>query len=61
MALIEKHSDRFMIGSDKIGKFGTYKAEIRKYNPLLQALSPATAQRVSQDNLWKVLPVRVKH
>ncbi len=61
VALIEKYPDRFMIGSDKIGKFGTYQSEIRKYNPLLQALTPATAQRVAQDNLWNVLPARVKH
>ena len=61
VALVEKYPDRFMIGSDKIGKFATFKTEIRKYDPLLQALSPATAQRVAQDNLWSLLPAKSKH
>jgi hypothetical protein len=59
VALIEKYPGRFLIGSDKIGKWATYKAEIRKYEPLLKALKPAVAQAVCADNLWKVLPARV--
>jgi predicted TIM-barrel fold metal-dependent hydrolase len=59
VALIEKYPDRFLIGSDKIGAYGTYRAEIRKFDPLLAALKPATAEAIASRNLLQVLPARV--
>ncbi|CAK0847480.1 unnamed protein product [Prorocentrum cordatum] len=55
--VIEKHSDRFMIGSDNTGQFwtpdlkkNTLKGQITKYWPLYEKLSPQAAQRVSCGN-----------
>ena len=39
-----------MIGSDMVGHFTKYTAEIRKYDLLLNALPEETAQRVGHDN-----------
>ncbi len=59
VSLIEKYSDRFLLGSDKTGNFSGYKFEIQKFQPLLNALTPSAAQKIAQDNLWKVLPGKV--
>ena len=54
--LIEKFPTRFMIGSDKVGKFDNYHEEMQKYYVLLDALKPETARRVAHDNFLSVLP-----
>jgi hypothetical protein len=54
--LIEKFSDRFMIGSDKVARFDNLYDEISKFNVLLDALEPATARKVGRDNFLDVLP-----
>ena len=54
--LLEEFPDRFMIGSDKVGKFGNYPAEMQKYYLLLDALKPETAKKVAHDNFLSVLP-----
>ena len=41
---IEEFQERFIIGSDKVGHWGTYGAEISKYDSLLDILKPGTAQ-----------------
>ena len=50
-AVIEKYPDRFMIGSDKVGHWKTYPAEIVKYYDLLDRLAPETAQKLCRDNI----------
>jgi hypothetical protein len=55
VALIEAFPDRFLIGSDKVGRFGNYPGEIRKFDVLLDALKPDTARKVGRDNLAAVL------
>jgi len=56
-ALIEKFPDNFMIGSDKVGRFDTYRREIRKYNRLLGALeNPATVAKLASGNFLRVMP-----
>ena len=59
-SLIEEFPDRFMIGSDKVGHFDTYPHEMQKYYVFLDALKPATAQKVGHDNFLSILPQRVK-
>ena len=59
-ALIERHPDRFMIGTDKVGHFGTYVEEIQKYDLLLDALSPESARSVARENFFRVLPARAR-
>ncbi|MDB5357918.1 MAG: hypothetical protein JWN24_4371 [Phycisphaerales bacterium] len=56
LALIEAFPDRFMIGSDKVGHFADYPHEILKYYPFLDALKPATADKLVRGNLLSVLP-----
>jgi hypothetical protein len=55
-ALIEKHPDNFMIGSDKVGRFDNYRQEIRKYNALLRALKrPTTVEKVARGNFLRIM------
>lgn len=56
--LIEAYPDRFMVGSDKVGRFANYPGEILKYQVLLDALKPETARKVARDNFLSVLPAR---
>ena len=55
VALIERYSDRFLIGSDVTGRFDGYADEIRKYDALLRELSADAAERIGSGNLWDVL------
>ena len=48
--LIEKYPDRIMIGTDKVGHWATYPAEVVKYYELLDKLDPETAKKVTCDN-----------
>lgn len=57
-ALIEKYPDRFIIGSDVVGTFAQYKATIQRYYLVLDALTPATAKKVAQENFLAALPRR---
>jgi len=57
--VIEKYSDRFLIGTDIVGHFmplDKYRSIIRKYDVLLNALTPETAKKVAHDNFFKLLP-----
>ena len=54
-ALIEKYSDRFMIGSDKVGHWETYPDEIGKYYMLLDKLTPGTARKLCRENALSLI------
>lgn len=56
IALIEKFPTRFMIGSDKVGRFANYHEEMQKYYVFLDALKPATVVGVARNNFLNVLP-----
>ncbi len=58
--LIEAYPDRFMIGSDTVGRFAKLPDEIHKYYVLLDALEPATSRKVARDNFLSVLPSRIR-
>lgn len=60
LALIEAFPDRFMIGSDVLGTFAELDRVMRRYDPLLDALEPVTAQRVARENFLDVLPQRIR-
>ena len=53
--LIEKHPDRFMIGSDKVGHWETYPAEILRYSKLLDQLKPETAEKLCRTNILSLV------
>jgi len=58
-ALVAKHPDRFMIGTDKIGHWDTY--DIQKYDIFLDTLPASTARKVAKDNfLNHILPQSVR-
>ena len=50
-ALIEKYSDRFMIGSDVVGHWSRYPIEITKYYLILDKLRPETAEKLCRKNI----------
>lgn len=54
-ALIEKHPDRFMIGSDIVGHWAGYEKEIKKYYLLLDRLKPETAGKICRKNILSLL------
>ena len=54
-ALIEKYSDRFMIGSDKVGHWAEYPQEIVKYYVLLDKLRPETAAKLCRENILSII------
>jgi hypothetical protein len=57
--LFEEFPDRFMIGSDKVAKFGDYSSQIVKYDILLDQLKPETAKKIGRENFLAVLRNRI--
>ena len=53
--LIEKHPDRFLLGTDKVGHWSTYPAEVTKYYKLLDKLSPETARKLCRENVLSLI------
>ena len=60
LKLVKNFSDRFMIGSDAVGKYENYAFNIRKYYTLLDELPEKMARKVAKDNYISVLPKRVR-
>ena len=59
-ALLEKHPDRFLIGSDKVGHWATYTGEITKYHALLDLLNENTRQKACSGNIMNLLEQRLR-
>jgi predicted TIM-barrel fold metal-dependent hydrolase len=57
-ALFEKHPDRFLIGSDKVGHWETYPGEITKYHVFLKLLSETTRNKACTKNFLALLEAR---
>ena len=53
--LIEKYSDRFMIGSDKVGHWADYPKDICKYYMLLDRLRPETVAKICKKNALSLI------
>ena len=53
--LIEAHPDRILVGTDKVGHWQTYPAEVVKYYKLLDRLKPATAKKVCSENILSLV------
>lgn len=56
LALFEKYPKRFLIGSDKVGRFHDYAPVMQRYYLLLDAMKPETAKRIAHDNMLDILP-----
>lgn len=53
--LIEKYSDRVLLGTDKVGHWADYPGQIGKYYPLLDQLKPETAEKVCRGNVLSLI------
>jgi predicted TIM-barrel fold metal-dependent hydrolase len=56
LTLIRAHPDRFMIGSDLVGRFGNLGESMHRFDPLLDALDAPVARKLARDNLLAILP-----
>ena len=54
--LVERFPDRFMLGSDVVGRFNKLGKEMRRFDPFLDALPEHVAHKVARDNFLAVLP-----
>jgi predicted TIM-barrel fold metal-dependent hydrolase len=54
--IVEEFPDRFMVGSDKVGKFSNYCDEMQKYYVFIDALKPETRVKFCRDNFLRLLP-----
>ena len=56
--LVERYPERFMLGSDVVGSFGSLGELIHDFRPFLDALPAPVARRVARDNFLAILPAR---
>jgi len=54
--LVEEYPDRFMIGSDVVGRFDSIGKYMHGFDVFLDALPEAVAHKVARDNFLAVLP-----
>jgi hypothetical protein len=53
--LIKRYPDRFMIGSDVVGKVSGISATLRPYDDLLRVLPEAVRRKVAHDTFAKLM------
>lgn len=56
VALVEQYPDRFMVGTDLVGRFDDLAKNIQAFDVFLDALPEDTADRVARTNLLVLLP-----
>jgi predicted TIM-barrel fold metal-dependent hydrolase len=56
LKLVERFPDRFMLGSDVVGRFNKLGKEMRSFDPFLDALPEQVARKVARDNFLSILP-----
>ncbi len=60
LALVARYPERFMLGSDVVGRFDSLGELMRGFDPFLDALPEKVARRVARDNFLDVLPKKVQ-
>lgn len=60
LALVERFPERFMLGSDVVGRFTGLAEQMQGFQPFLDALPEPVAQRVARENFLSVLPKSAK-
>ncbi|WP_457437910.1 amidohydrolase family protein [Pseudomonas sp. TE3786] len=60
LALVKRFPERFMLGSDVVGKFENIGEQMHGFDPFLDALPADVAQNVARENFLKVLPRNLK-
>ncbi|WP_233282029.1 amidohydrolase family protein [Pseudomonas mangiferae] len=58
--LVKRYPERFMLGSDVVGRFDSLGELMHGFDPFLDALPEPLARRVALDNFLDVLPKRVR-
>nr|WP_238474453.1 amidohydrolase family protein [Pseudomonas cavernae] len=58
--LVSRHPERFMLGSDVVGRFDSLGKLMHGFDPFLDALPDAVARKVARDNFLAVLPRKVR-
>ncbi|MGY2228206.1 amidohydrolase family protein [Pseudomonas tolaasii] len=56
LKLVERFPDRFMLGSDVVGRFNKLGKELRRFDPFLDALPEDVSRKVARDNFLAILP-----
>lgn len=56
LALVKRFPERFMLGSDVVGRFGSLGEQLHGFDPFLDALPENVARKVAKDNFLAVLP-----
>ncbi len=56
LALVERFPERFMLGSDVVGRFASLGEQFQGFVPFLDALPEDIAHKVARDNFLAVLP-----
>ncbi|MHA6164531.1 amidohydrolase family protein [Pseudomonas sichuanensis] len=56
LQLVERFPERFMLGSDLVGRFDSLGEQLHGFKPFLDALPEAVANKVARDNFLAVLP-----
>lgn len=54
--VVTRFPERFMLGSDVVGRFGSVGEQMKGFDPFLDALPEAVAHKVARDNFLAVLP-----
>lgn len=60
VALVERFPERFMLGSDVVGRFDKLGQELHSFDPFLDALPVDVAHKVAKDNFLQVLPKKTR-
>lgn len=60
LKLFNDYPDRFVLGSDVVGRFSSIGETLQGFEPVLQALPDHVAQGIAEDNFLKLLPQRNK-
>lgn len=56
LELVERHSTRFMLGSDVVGRFDSLAEGMQAFAVFLDGLSEEVAYQVARDNFLEILP-----
>ncbi|MOA41085.1 Amidohydrolase [compost metagenome] len=56
LRLVERFPERFMLGSDVVGKFGSLGEQMHGFDVFLDALPEDVGRKVARDNFLAVLP-----
>ncbi|MCU7238427.1 amidohydrolase family protein [Pseudomonas peradeniyensis] len=60
VALVERFPQRFMLGSDLVGRFDSLGEQMHAFDPFLDALPAGVAEQVSRTNFLNLLPKAAK-